>query len=210
MTNTNKSAPEGEKVVQVPVDVLTAMQAQIAELEAKANIQEQELEAQKAKLNRTPEELEADAEERKHAKEINLATWNGMPITSMKLVEKTSLDANGQTVINGLEAHMEVYGTKEVVKTTYGDMKNSKDYLNLPRFSFEFTDCLPDDLTGASRIDKKQLISKSGTVAEKQLVDNTLIPTGRVVPVAQWRDVRYYTIMVGDEKVTLAEDKLYR
>lgn len=204
MTKVN-TTPEGKKskeTVEVSIDILKSMQEEMAALKAK--IQEQEVAREKDTSN------EVDIDERKHAGEVQIATYKGSPIIDMRLIERTAIDSNGQTVINGFDAVCKVHGTKDEVKITYGDMKNATDYLNLPRVVYKLTDHLADDLAGASRIEKKQLIKKDGTVPENQLINNSLVPTGRVVPVGQWKDIRYYTIIANGEKVELAEDKIYR
>lgn len=184
---------------------IKAMGEQMATMQAQLNAQ--------TERDKTEDSNVVDPEERRHARQVEIASYKDMPIIDMRLVERTSIDGNGQTIINGMEAVCKVHGTEKEVKLTYGDMKNADDYLRLPRKVYHFVDVITDDpneLSGASKIARKQLVSTNGTVAENQLVNNALVPTGRVIPVNVWKDVRYYTIMVGDEKVTLAEDKIYR
>lgn len=140
--------------------------------------------------------------------DLLLAAIEGKPITDMKLSKITKVNDNGQTVIMGLEATCNVFGQDEPIKITYGDMDNPNDYLNLPRVRFKLVEQL--DESGASKIERDKVITSEGVVDEKREVDNRLVATGRKVQLATWDDVRYYTIMVGDEKLTLEQSKIYR
>ena len=157
--------------------------------------------------------LVVDSDERKHPQGVEIRTYKGKPIIDMRLIEKTGIDANGQTIINGIEAICKVFGTDKEIKISYGDLRNPDDYFQQPLVNYPFVDSLTEDpleRSGASKLVRKQLVSSNGTVPENQLSDNRLVPTGRVIPVNTWKDIRYYTIMVGNEKVELAEDKIYK
>ena len=172
-----------------------------------------ELQSQKERSEQPISKLVKTDEERKPG-EIDLATYEGNPIVDMRLVPKMGTDSNGQSIINGMKAVCKVHGKKEDIEMSYGDVQNPTDYANLPRVTYFFTDVSEyndkGETTWASCIEKNQLISSAGTVAEKVLRGNDLVPTGRLVPVETRRDIRYFTILVNGEKVELAENKLYR
>lgn len=189
------------------LEVLQKMQEQMsAQNEVIANLQA-DLAKAKQEANK-PAEPELVDTERKPASTTTLATVDGMPITNMQLTKKTKINDAGQTVIIGLEAVCEVYGKDKPITITYGDADNPTDYLNLPRVKFEMVDAV--DVSGASKVESDKVVQNDGVVPEKKLVNNVLVPTGRMVQLAVKQDVRYYTILVGDEKVTLREDKIYR
>lgn len=193
------------EVMTIETKVLTSLQEQIAVLTRQV--------AENSKQVKEAVTANADETERQPARLIRLATYKSAPITKMRLTEKTALDGRGQTVINGMEAICSVHGIDKEVKITYGDMKNSEDYLNLPRKDFEMTNFMDSEegLSGASRVERNKIVGQHGTVVENTLSsDNALIPTGRMVPVTEKRNVRYYTIIVNGEEVELSEDNLYR
>lgn len=200
--DTQATSPE---TTVIETRVLTSLQEQIAALAKQV--------AENSVQIKENAKLSEEETERQPAKLIRLATYKGAPITKMRLVEKTAIDGKGQTVINGMEAICSVVGIDKEVKITYGDMKNPEDYLNLPRKDFEMTDFMDGEegLSGASRIERNKVVATQGTVPENILSsDNALVPTGRMIPVTEKRNVRYYTIIVNGEKVELSEDNLYR
>lgn len=162
----------------------------------------------KADINE--DEDDDESTERKPAGEMLLATIDGMPIIDMRLEKLTERDKDGKTYMKGYQAKCKVHGSEKEVTLSYGDLESPNDFMNLTRTKFYLTDQDNSDLTGASHIERNKVVDNFGKVPEIDRSSGVPVRTGKMVNLVTKRDVRRYTIMVGDDKVELPEDKIYR
>lgn len=155
----------------------------------------------------------SDAGERKPAEYVTLAVIDGMPIIDMKLEKELAQDHKGDMYIKNYKAICQVFGNDDPVEITYGVEGRPDDFLNLPRKTFKLTNQDPNDLSGASKVQRGVVISKDGTVPEIDRSSGVPVRTGKMVELVTKRDKRWYTIIVDEETgetCELSEDKLYR
>jgi hypothetical protein len=186
-------------------DVLKALRDQDSKIE--------ELAAENRRLRKESGEKETDdavTTDRRPAENVTLATYEGMPIIDMRLEKNLSKDHNGNTYINNYKAICQVYGRKTPLEITYGELSEPTDYLNLPRIKFQLTNQNTADLSGASRVEHAQVITRGDKVDEIDRSSGAPIRTGKQVELVTRNDIRHYTIKVGDETVELHQDKIYR
>lgn len=159
------------------------------------------------------EDLISDSGERKPAELMTLATIDDMPIIDMRLEKELDIDHRGNKYIKHYNAVCKVYGKDEPVTITYGVESEPNDFINLPRKTFKLTNQDTNDLSGASKVLKGQVMSKDGTVPEVDRSSGVPVRTGKMVELVTKRDVRWYTIIVNEETgetCELHEDKIYR
>ena len=203
---TNETDTVSEQSDNSLAEVLQALRAQEARLE--------ELAAENKALrqqNGDTEELdENDAGVRRPAETMTLATIDGMPIIDMRLEKNLAKDGMGNSYIRNYNAICTVFGKKDPVVITYGEMGEPTDYLNIPRKTFQLTNQNAADLSGASRIENNKIITRGEKVDEIDRSSGVPVRTGKQVELVTRNDIRYYTIKVGDETVELHQDKIYR
>lgn len=139
--------------------------------------------------------------------EMTLVSYNGKPVLDVKQVTKYK-KVDGQIVGEYQEATCTVYGMDKPFITTFGDINNPEDYLNLPRLTYTLTD--QADLSGASKIEANVPVKSSGLVEVIDRSSGEPVPTGKKIQQNVYRDIRWYTVLVDGEKVVIHEDKLYR
>ncbi len=195
--------------VTQPSPEMAEVMKQLRELQARDEAREAEL----RRLRAAQESANSDevvVEERKPAEIMKLASYEGKPIIDCKLQKVIKTDERGNRFEAGMEAHCTVFGRKDIFVTTYGNLENPDDFLNLPRIDYKLTEQNTADLSGASNIEYKKVISKGDYVDEIDRSSGHPVRTGRKVQLVEVNDIRHYTILVGDEKVTLSQDKIYR
>jgi len=186
-------------------DVLQALRANEAKME--------ELMAENRALREKNGEADPEDEDnsnRRPAENITLATIDGMPIIDMRLEKNIAKHENGSSYIRNYNAICKVFGQKEDVVISYGEMSEPSDYLNVPRKKFELTNQNSADLTGASKVEHNKIITRGDKVDEIDRSSGVPVRTGKQVELVTRNDIRYYTIKVGDETVELHQDKIYR
>ena len=156
------------------------------------------------------EEVNDEVQDRKPAETVTLASYNDMPIVDMKLEKNLEIDHNGKTYTKNYKAICQVYGQKEPVEITYGEMGEPNDFLNLPRKTYKLVNQNSSDLSGASRIEHNKVMSRGDKVDEVDRSEGAPVRTGKKIELVTRNDIRYYTIQVGDETVELHQDKIYR
>ena len=133
-----------------------------------------------------------------------------MPIIDMKLEKNMEEDHKGNLFVKNYKAICTLHGQEKKFTTTYGELGNADDFLNLPRIKFQLVDQDPSDLSGASKIEHNKIITRGEKVDEVDRSSGMPVRTGRKVELVTRNDIRHYTIKVGDEKVVLRQDKIYR
>lgn len=187
-------------------DVLSALRELQAD-KAETDAELARLRSQIAGGGEMDEEVEQD---RRPAGSVKIATYEGSPIIDMKLEKNIERNHNGEMIIKNYKAICKIHGNDETVELTYGELGNPLDYLNLPREKYALTDQDSSDLSGASKIEHNQIISRGEKVDEIDRSSGLPVKTGKKIELVTRNDIRYYTIVVGDDKVTLRQDKIYR
>lgn len=81
-------------------------------------------------------------------------------------------------------------------------------YENLSSEKFELEDIDPNDLTGASKVEKGQIVSEGGLIPEVDRSTGTPVATGRKIRPKVRKDVRHYTIKHNGKKITFTNEDL--
>lgn len=198
---------------QIPANSPAEEQQNQTLTEVLAEMRRLQAEVASLRSSKDGDDIISDSGERKPSELITLAVIDGMPIIDMRLEKELATDHKGDMYIRHYNAICKVYGTEGEVKITYGVEGSPTDFLNLPRKTFKFTNQDPNDLSGASKIQKGMVISKNGTVPEVDRSSGVPVRTGKMVELLTKRDKRWYTIIVNEETgetCELSEDKLYR
>lgn len=178
MTDKDTNAEAIAKAVADGIAKATgAMQEKIAELSAQIK-------------NTDPVDSNiVDVQERKSADEATLRTVDGVLIKEIKLENKTKVNEQGFSIIQGQTAKIEtVDGKKHSIP--YGD-GSPESYQNLPLKTFKFVDSV--DMTGASKL--TEVPEYSGrTVPERVWEGGIGRLTGRMVRMKVVKDVREYRL----------------
>lgn len=148
--------------------------------------------------------------ERKPADNMTLVVIDGKPIIDMQLEPEMAVDHKGNEYMRRMQATCHVFGKKEPVHLSYGEISNPKDFLNLPRKKFKLINQDPSELSGASKILRNQVVDNFGTTPEIDRSSGTPVRTGKMVELVTRKSIRYYTIDVDGEACELHEDKIYR
>ena len=88
---------------------------------------------------------------------------------------------------------------KDLYKTSYENLQSEK---------FELIDIDENDLTGASKVEKGEIVSDGALVPEIDRSSGTPTATGRKVRTSVRKDVRHYTIKFGGKKFTFTNEDL--
>lgn len=179
MSETNKEQSDAiAKAVADGIAKATAeMQTKMAEMSAQI------------KNGDSAESNIVDVNERRAADEATLRTVAGVLIKEMKLENKTKVNEQGFSIVQGQTAKIEtVDGKKHSIP--YGD-GSPESYQNLPLKTFKFVDSV--DMTGASKVTEVPTYS-GRTVPERVWEGGIGRLTGRMVRMKEVKEVREYKL----------------
>lgn len=100
----------------------------------------------------------------------------------------------------------------DISKLNFSDSKlkgiESVSYENIQTKDFKLQDIDTNDLTGASKVEKGEIVSEGNKIPEIDRSSGNPIMTGRKIRTVVRNDVRYYTIEHDGEKFTIDNEML--
>lgn len=81
-------------------------------------------------------------------------------------------------------------------------------YENIKTKDFDLQDIDMNDLTGASKVKRGEIVGKGNNIPEIDRSSGRPVFTGRKIQTVVRRDIRYYTIMFNGEKVSISSQDL--
>ena len=200
-----------------------ALNARLDLIENGLKVQLEERDAEIADLAETVKNLSKNGNhsedeivetERRSANKMSLPMIEGAPIVKSEIT--AVLGVPGLELIASVEnAKGEKFEVPFGCKTKDLDftLKALKDvyttsFEKLDSETFDLQDIDEDDLTGASKVDKKVVVSEGTLIPEIDRSSGLPVPTGRKIRTKVKKHVRYYTIKFGDEKFTLTNTEL--
>lgn len=152
--------------------------------------------------------------DRQSAHSMRLPVVDGVPVIAGKLERVIG--------VQGLDYIMKVKTADDneysfpfgcdVSRIDFSDEKvkdlQTVSYENVATKNFKLQDVDNNDLTGASKVDKGQIVGEGGIINEIDRSSGRPVATGRKIRTVVRSDVRYYTIEHDGEKFTISSDDL--
>lgn len=152
--------------------------------------------------------------DRQSAHTMRLPVVDGAPVISGKLERIIGVEGL-EYVINVNTADGKSYKFpfgSDVGRINFADDKikdiQSTSYENIKTMNFKLQDIDTNDLTGASKVVKGQIVGEGGVISEIDRSSGRPMATGRKIRTVVRSDIRYYTIEYAGKKHVISSEDL--